>query len=125
MTRDQIASFLKLQPKLHITHEEISLLSKKNPNDAVNKFKVKLINGMLTEANEILGSAYKPLEDFTLFSEDEIPTNSDIVFILSPYLRSLKKLRFDNVGPNQMGEWFWKLDGKLANGLRANSATMR
>jgi hypothetical protein len=124
MTKEEIAIFLKVQPKLKTTHEEMSILSKKNPNDAINKFKLKLVNSMIAEANSILQSTYKPFDDFTLFSEDDVPSNSDVVFILSPYLRSLEKLRRDNID-YEMGTCYWKVNGSLDRSLKADSPAIR
>jgi len=125
MTREEIEIYLKLQPKLAITHDELSVLSKKSPNDAVNKFKLKFINSMLKEANTILDKGYKPFIDFEVFSEDEIPTNSDIVFILSPYLRGLEKLRCDNIDQDGLSNWFWVVDGQMIKELKTDSPTIR
>lgn len=125
MNRKEIETFLKLQPRLAITHDELSLLSKKSPNDAVNKFKLKFINSMLVEANTILKDSYKPFTDFETFSEDEIPTNSDVVFMLSPYLRSLEKLRCDNIDSDHMANWFWVIDGEKVSELKTDRPTIR
>lgn len=112
MTRDEVETFLKLQPKIKITHDEMSILSKKNPNDAINTFKLKFINTMLKAANQLLKDGYMPFDDFTIFSEDEIPTNSDVVFILSPYLSALERLRSDNVRHQGYGQYVWLINGK-------------
>jgi hypothetical protein len=112
MTKDQVEQFLKLQPKLKITHDEMSVLSKKSPNDAVNKFKLKFLNNMLGSANELLADGYLPFDDFTQFSEDDIPTNSDVVFIFAPYLSALERLRSDNVHDQGYGSYVWLVDGK-------------
>ena len=91
MKAQQVEIFLKLQPQLKSAYEEISLLSKKKPTDALNKFKLKFINSILARANEILGEKYKPFpNEFDLFNEDDMPNNGDVVFILSHYLTSLE-----------------------------------
>jgi len=125
MKKADIETFLKLQPKLDITHTELSVLSKKNPNDAVNKFKLKFVNDMLVDANKVLGEAYKPFGDFEQFSEDDLPTTSDVVFILSPYLRSLEKLRCDNIEREHLGSWYWVVDGEIDKSLRTDPPTIR
>ncbi len=114
MDVQQVEIFLKLQPQLKSAYEEISLLSKKNPTDSLNKFKLKFINSILTRANNILGEKYKPFpNEFELFSEDEIPNNGDAVFILSHYLTSLEKLRCDNIKFGDM-RWRWLINGKIS-----------
>jgi hypothetical protein len=91
-------------------YEEMSLLSKKNPNYAVNKFKLKFINRQLGESNEFLSQKYRPFDDFDIFSEDDVPQNSDVVFILSQYLQCMEKLRGDNVIIRN-GTWYWHVEG--------------
>ncbi len=110
MNRVNVDTFEKLSGQLLGIYEEISLLSKKNPNDAVNKFKLKFVNVLLTQSNNYLGKMFKPFDDFISFDEDEIPQNSDVVFILSQYLQCLEKLRSDNVVIRN-GVWYWRVKG--------------
>lgn len=110
MNRDNVDEFEKLSGQLLSVYEEISLLSKKSPNDAVNKFKLKFVNGLILKSNEFLSVRYKPFEDFSVFDEDDIPQNSDVVFILSQYLQCFEKLRADNVVISH-GVWFWRVEG--------------
>jgi hypothetical protein len=124
MTEDEILDFRKLQPKMRSTYTEISLLSKKNPNDAVNVFKLQLINKMLAQANALLSDERRPFEDFESFSEESLPTTSDVVFVLSPYLTALERLRCDNIENGGIGDWYWKVDGKMNKGLKASSPTL-
>ncbi len=115
MNDKQVEIFLKLQPQLKSAYDEIALLSKKKPTDSLNKFKLKFINSILSRANEILKETYQPFpEDFTLFDEDDMPNNSDVVFILSHYLTSLEKLRCDNIKFHDY-EWCWLINGKISN----------
>lgn len=67
---------------------EFQALSSKKPNDPLNKFKVKYVNLTLAEANNILGEN-KPYKDFELFCDEELPTNSDVLMMLSLYLDKL------------------------------------
>ncbi len=112
MNTQQVETFLKLQPQLKSAYDEIALLSKKKPTDALNKFKLKFINSILSRANSILGTKYKPFPDeFELFDEDDMPNNGDVVFILSHYLTSLEKLRCDNIEYSDY-KWRWLIQGK-------------
>jgi hypothetical protein len=103
--------FINICGQLEVFHAEISALSKKKPNDAINKFKLKFINKVLEDANKLLKEKYKPFADFDYFKEDEIPTNSDITMMLSQYLQSMEKLRIDNIFCVDY-EWYWKIDNK-------------
>jgi hypothetical protein len=61
-----------------------------------------------------LKDKYKPFKDFTSFSEDDLPTNSDVVFIVAQYLGCMEKLRADNIR-SDLGNWVWVIDGKSSS----------
>lgn len=111
MNTDDVDRFEKFFGQLTGIYDEMSLLSKKNPTDAVNKFKLKFINQQIAECNTMLSATYRPFDDFDLFSEDDVPQNSDVVFIVAQYLQCMEKLRADNV-VQRNGTWFWKVKGK-------------
>jgi hypothetical protein len=110
MNRVNVDIFEKISGQLISVYEEISLLSKKKPNDAVNKFKLKFVNKLINQSNEYLSEKYRPFEDFNCFDEDDTPQNSDVVFILSQYLQCFEKLRSDNVIIRN-GSWYWRVEG--------------
>ena len=62
---------------------EFRRLSEKKPNDAVNEFKLNIVNHVLAEANKELGKS--PINGFTQFDTDTMPTNSDVLFVLALY----------------------------------------
>lgn len=109
MNKKDVDIFEKLSGQLISVYEEISLLSKKSPNDAVNKFKLKFVNKLLNDSNMFLTDKYMPFSDFDMFEEDDIPQNSDIVFILSQYIQCFEKFRADNV-KRVHGSWYWDLE---------------
>jgi len=112
MTELEVNKFEKIQSQIEGLYKEIGILSRKTPNDAVNKFKLKFINQLLVEANTLLTGNYKPLEGFETFEEDDLPSNSDVTFIFEQYLNCLEKLRGDNVMRTSMNSWYWLVDGK-------------
>lgn len=114
MNKANVDTFEKISGQLLSIYEEISLLSKKSPNDAVNKFKLKFVNKLLSQSNDYLGEMYKPFDDFDSFDEDDIPQNSDVVFILSQYLQCFEKQRSDNVVIRN-GNWFWRVIGEATD----------
>lgn len=67
---------------------EFQALSSKKPNDPLNNFKVKYVNQTLADANRALGED-KPYKDFDQFRDEELPTNSDVLMMLSLYLDKL------------------------------------
>lgn len=114
MTKEDVNKFEKVQSQIEGLLLEVTNLAKKSPNDAVNKFKLKFINEILIEANRVLGKTYKPLSSFEKFDEDDLPSNSDVSFILSQYLSCFEKLRADNIyrkqeydGNKYFYEWYW------------------
>ena len=122
MTKEEIVKFGKTKSQLSDWYKEIGVLSKKNPNDAVNKFKLNFVNQSLIDANELLGSRYKPYADFDVFREDEIPTTSDVVMILGLYMSALERLKNANIEIREsQSEWilghqpYWIIDGKVSD----------
>jgi hypothetical protein len=87
----------RLIVQLRGLHNEIAQLAKKSANDALNKFKLRLVNKVIEDGNKILGKLYKPFEAFNKFDEDEMPTNSDVTLILSQYMEQAERYRSDNV----------------------------
>jgi hypothetical protein len=88
----------KLMVQIEGFYEEMSVLSKSKPDNPVNAFKLKFINDKLTEANTVLVGEYQPLRGFSVFDDTALPTNSDVVLVLSQYLSRLKAWRHDNRG---------------------------
>jgi len=111
MKRKDVDRFEKTVVQLEALHSEISVLLKKSPNDALNQFKLKLVNSVLHEANILLGDKYKPFPDFLAFDQDAVPSNSDVTFILAQYLNCMEKLRSDNIYMH-LGSWYWRVDGE-------------
>ena len=81
-----VRRFEKSETQLDSLYEEIGGLSKKKPDEPVNKFKLKFVNQVLNDANEILGQSYRPFADFKYFNEEDLPTSSDVVMMLSRIL---------------------------------------
>jgi hypothetical protein len=117
MTKEQVDTFEKLQAQIEGLHTEISTLSKKSQNDPLNKFKLKFVNQILSDSNGLLGDKYIPFADFSIFDENDLPTNSDAAMMLTQYLNCFEKLRSDNIKrqENFPQHWFWIVDGKMSN----------
>ena len=114
MNEKQIALFESLDSQLKGLYDEMQTLAKKNPNDAVNKFKLGLINNLIRRTNGFLAGEQRPFEDFAEFAEEELPSNSDVLIILSQYLSCLEKIRADNV-IMVFGDWYWLINGEKSN----------
>ncbi len=100
----------KLVAQLGSLYQEMSALAKKSPNDAINTFKLQFVNGCLANCNEFLGRQYRPFSDFEVFSSDDMPSNSDVTFILSQYIACTEKFRADNIYMRHR-RWFWNIEG--------------
>src|SRR5437868_10035434 len=98
--QEDIREFEKLEQQLQSFLREISELSNKKPNDAVNKFKLKFINSTLENLNRLLAD-YRPFKDFDSFDVDDLPSNSDVVVILAQYVAAVYRLRADQTEEHQ------------------------
>lgn len=123
MKRSDVELFEKVTTQLANLHEEMSALAKKSPNDAINTFKLKFVNEALAKCNEFLGRRYRPFPEFKQFSSEDMPSNSDVTFILSQYLACAETLRAGNIYI-WAGSWYWDIDGvdreSLAEGVRTS-----
>ncbi len=108
--------FEKVNTQLEMVYEELTSLSKKSPNDAVNKFKLQFVNKILKDTNLLLDAKHRPFDDFSMFDEEALPTNSDVVFILAQYLGCMENLRAENVQQMDYStNWYWVIDGALSS----------
>jgi hypothetical protein len=109
MKAKDVDFFEKVKAQLQQLLTEVSVLSKSKPDNPINKFKLTFINEKLAEANTILTGEFKPFKEFTLFNSDELPTNSDIVMILSQYIDCLEAWRCAHIHYSTMEfKWVWK-----------------
>ena len=110
VTRTEIEVFEKMVAQMDGLHQEVSVASRKAPNDAINVFKLSLVNEILRRCNELLGGANRPFAEFEQLSSDELPSNSDVVFILGQYIACAEEVRASNIqawGDN----WYWVVEG--------------
>lgn len=84
MRKDQRDHVLSLIRTLRNEFRELS----SKPNDQVNPLKLKYVNQSIKEANELLKDG-KPYSEFESFEEEDLPTNSDVLMMLSLYLDAL------------------------------------
>lgn len=113
-TAEDVEKLEKVIGQLQGAYTEVSQLAKKSPNDALNPFKLKLINKIIISANSVLGFAYKPFDDFGQFDSDDMPSASDVTIVLSQYMEEAERFRSDNVVHHDY-EWRYVLNGKTSN----------
>lgn len=112
-SKEDVEKLEKLLGQINGIYSEISALSKKSPNDGVNKFKLNLINKVLASANDVLGPSYLPFDDFSQFDVDDLPTTSDVTVVISQYMEEAERYRSDNVILDR--GWKYVIDGRSSN----------
>lgn len=124
MTKEQIEIFEKTFVQLCGLYDDITVLVKKNPNDAMNTFKLRNINKVICSANEIVGDT-KPFDDFDGFDIDgDMPSNSDVTMVLGQYINCLELIKKNNTHMD-WGRWYWDVDGnKERSEIQTSSPTM-
>lgn len=110
MKQQDIDQFETLNGQLVAFHAEINTLVKKTPNDALNKFKLGLVNSVLLKANIFLGETRLPFEDFEIFDVEAMPSTSDVLMIIAQYLSAFEKLRTENI-KGFYKSWYWVVEG--------------
>lgn len=116
-SKEDVERLEKLVGQLQGLYAEVGTLAKKSPNDAVNPFKLKLINRVLEMGNVVLGEKYKPFEDFDRFDPDDAPSTSDVTIVVSQYMEEAERFRSDNVinaSVNGSYGWYYVVDGKAS-----------
>src|SRR5215210_7552301 len=109
MKAKDVDFFEKVKAQLQQLQNEVSALSKTKTDGPINKFKLTFINEKLAETNTILTGDFKPFKDFAQFDLDELPTNSDVVMILSQYLDCLEAWRCAHI--HKVSHfWYWNLE---------------
>jgi hypothetical protein len=107
--REKVAQLEASIGSLTGVYNELRELSKKRPNDGLNKFKIGIVNRLIHQLNSLLTETYIPLSSFSGFNEDDIPTNSDVTFVLAQYAEQLERYRADNVRMRN-GRWIYDVD---------------
>lgn len=94
--------------QLFSLHNEMTCLTKKSSTDAVNTFKLKLINKTLSRCNTLLGDVYKPFDDFAAFDIDDVPSNSDVTLMIGQYQEAVEHFRSKHIILKH-GAWYYVL----------------
>ncbi len=89
-TNAEVNQFLMLRELVTGLYEEMKDLTKKSSKETLNEFKIKSLNRVLKPLRELLKD--QPTAMFLdLLEDDSLPTNSDVVIVLSQYLSAMKK----------------------------------
>jgi hypothetical protein len=111
MNAADIEEFEAVKSQLAAAREELLVLVKKTPNDALSAFKLGLVNGLLRRANAIVDDDERPMADFSEFSNEALPSTSDAVLVIAQYLIALENFRAKRIGEDSIGQWHWLSDG--------------
>lgn len=113
LTPQDVDRFLKLQAQMQELLARMTAISGKAPDQAINKFKLSVINEQLKIANDILVEQARPFESFETFDETALPSNSDVVVVLSQYLACLETWRSAHIVYKDY-VWMWNVaDGSI------------
>ena len=89
---DRVRQFELVESMLDSLYREMKELSKKSPDGTLNSLKVKMINRVMADLKTVLGS--EPSVGYLDLLEDEkLPSNSDVVLILSQYDAAVTRFR--------------------------------
>jgi hypothetical protein len=111
VTIEQAALWDRVKSQLKDLETEMASLSKKKPDGAINTFKLSLINEKLVQANQILSNEDRPFAEFEVFTKDAMPTNSDVVIVITQYLNRLGSWRADHVRKDGY-DWVWNFESE-------------
>ena len=107
ISQDSVTQYELLFPLLTGIYKEMQELSKKKPDTALNTFKVKSINRILEPTKELLKEENMyPFLD--ILDVDDIPTNSDVILILSQYIESMNMFHSKYYGYESNEGFIWK-----------------
>ena len=91
-TEQNSEDYKLLKDMLHSQRKEFDLLSKKKADGQLNPIKIKMANRVLEPLKDLFKNEESHVFLDTL-NEDEIPTNSDVVLIISQYETAIKEFR--------------------------------
>jgi hypothetical protein len=111
LKKADVAVFEKVMTQLADLRDQIAVLSKSKPDGLLNVFKLQFVNEKLAEANKVLVGEYKPFASFDAFDADNLPSNSDVVLVLSQYLTCLERWRSSHVYQSLSDyKWYWRVE---------------
>ena len=104
-TEGKTQTYDTTMPLLEAMYIEFKELSKKKPDSAVSKSKIKITNRLLERVRTALEDS-DSINFLDLLDEDDVPQVSDVTLILSQYVASMKEFRHRHYGYFE-GEYQW------------------
>lgn len=108
---DFVDEFEAVETQIASARDEILVLVKKAPHDALSEFKLGVVNGLLLRANALLDEQ-RPMAGFDQFDAAALPSVSDVAMVFGQYLAALENLRVRHI-QQKAGYWYWAPAGDL------------
>ena len=107
-TKEKATTHDTMTPLLQAMYTEFKELSKKKPDSAVSKSKIKIVNRLLERVKTVL-SDEESIEFLDMLDEDDVPQASDVTLILSQYVAAMNAFRGKHYGwDGSKSAWFIK-----------------
>ncbi|MEW8067587.1 MAG: hypothetical protein AB2804_13265, partial [Candidatus Thiodiazotropha endolucinida] len=87
-TEEKALTHDTMTPLLQAMYTEFKELSKKKPDSAVSKSKIKIVNRLLERVKTVLTDE-ESIEFLDMLDEDDVPQASDVTLILSQYVAAM------------------------------------
>jgi hypothetical protein len=91
-TKEKSQTHETMTPLLKAMYSEFKELSKKKPDAAVGKSKIKIVNRLLERVQTVL-SDEESIGFLDMLDEDDVPQASDVTLILSQYVAAMSAFR--------------------------------
>lgn len=107
-TDDKAQTHDNMMPLLKAMYAEFKEISKKKPDSAVNKSKIKIVNRLLEKVRVVLSDELS-IDFLDLLDEDDVPQASDVTLIISQYVAAMDAFHEKYYGWNGSDlTWFTK-----------------
>lgn len=105
-TSDKASTHDTTMPLIKAMYAEFKELSKKKPDSAVSKSKIKITNRLLEKVRVVLCDE-ESIDFLDLLDEDDVPQASDVTLILSQYVAVMTAFHDKYYGWNgSENDWF-------------------
>jgi hypothetical protein len=107
-TNEKAQTHDTMTPLLAAMYAEFKELSKKKPDSAVSKSKIKIVNRLLEKVRMVLSDEVS-INFLDMLDEDDVPQVSDVTLILSQYVAAMNAFQGKHYGwDGSTHRWFVK-----------------
>jgi hypothetical protein len=96
-TEEKAKTHDTMTPLLEAMYLEFKEISKKKPDSAVSKSKIKIVNRLLEKIRFVLADE-ESIDFLDVLDEDDVPQASDVTLILSQYVAAMKAFHDNHYG---------------------------